>query len=118
MPDGEQGVVEEKNTHRLDLEGLDRLQVRRHVVRHGLEACEGLLRLVDDGLVLEDGTVVREVNGGGLRGELRGDALGIRMPLAEGLQARDGLCRVKRKSGRCEFGASRGSLPLPRPREE
>ena len=104
MPGGEQAAIWEKNTHRLDLEGLDRLQVRRHVVRHGLEAGEGLLRLVDDGLVLEDGTVVRKVDGGGLRGELRRDALGIRMSLAEGLQARDGLCRVKRKSGRCEVG--------------
>ena len=62
------------------------------VVCHGLEITQDLLRLIDDGLVLQHGAVVREVDGRRSGVELAGDALGIRVALAERLQGCDGLC--------------------------
>lgn len=78
-------------TYRLCLESLDRLDMRAHVVRNGLEIAEDLLRLIHDSLVLKDGAVVLEVDGGRLRGVLSIDALSVRVPLAEGLESRDRL---------------------------
>ena len=52
------GVCEGTNTHRLGLERLDGFNVRADVVCDGLEVAQGLLCLVDDGLVLQDGAVV------------------------------------------------------------
>lgn len=52
----------------LDLESLDSLELARDVVLGGLEGGEALLDFVDDGLVLEHGAVVREVDGGGQLG--------------------------------------------------
>lgn len=49
-----------------DFEGLDGLELTADVVLGGLEGCEALLDLVDDGLVLEHGAVVCEVDGRGL----------------------------------------------------
>ena len=83
-----------KNTHRFGFERLNRLDVCAHVVRDGFEVAEDLLSLVNDGLVAEDSAVVLEVNGRGLRSELRLNALGVAVPLAECLEGRNGLCRV------------------------
>ena len=86
-----------------------------------------------------------EVDGRRLGGELRVDALGIAVPLAERLEGRNGLCRiggVSMRSGRLgipplcpllllspphlpqhisfleqEIAGGNADLPLPRPRE-
>ncbi len=79
-------------THRLRLERLNSLDVRAHVVRDGLEFTEDLLGLVNNALVPENGAIVLEVDRRGLRRELRVDALGIAVPLAERLESRNGLC--------------------------
>lgn len=79
-------------TYRLRLERLNRLDLRAHVIRDGLEPAEELLGFVYNGFVLQHRTVVREVDRRRRRCSLRVDALGIRVPLAEGLQRRDGLC--------------------------
>lgn len=75
----------------LDLEGLDSLDLAGDVVGGGLEGLEALLDLVDDGLVLEDGAVVGEVDGGGLLRELLDLAACVLVALLEGLQGGDGL---------------------------
>lgn len=67
-------------------EVFDRSQSIRDVVSLRLERLEGGLNLVDDGLILEDGAVVREVDfaGGVLQnGDL---AAGILVALLEGLE--------------------------------
>jgi hypothetical protein len=46
-------------SHRRGLERLDGFDVRTYVVRDGLEVTQGLLSLVNDGLVLQDGAVMR-----------------------------------------------------------
>jgi hypothetical protein len=56
-----------------------------NIVRRGLEGAEVLLNLVDDGLVLQDRAVVREVDLGGLFGELLDATAGIFIALLEGL---------------------------------
>src|SRR6266702_8502492 len=83
---------EKKLSHRLGLERLDGFDVCTDVVRDGLEVTQDLLRLVDDRLVLQNGTVMRQVDGRRLGVELAGDALGFRVALAERLQGGDGLC--------------------------
>ena len=79
--------------------------MRTDVVRDGLEVTQGLLHLVDDGLVLQDGAVVRQVDGRRLGVELAGDALGFRVALAERLQGCDGLCDAMfwSEDARCEI---------------
>lgn len=74
-----------------DLEGLDGLELAGHIVLGGLEGAEALLDLGDDGLVLEDGAVVGEVDGGGLLGQDLHLSAGVLVPLLESLQGGDGL---------------------------
>jgi hypothetical protein len=92
--------------------------MRIHVIRHGLELLQQLLGLIDDGLVLQDGAVVRDIDGGGLRGVLVVDELGVVVPFAEGLEGGDGLWwsvgEVKGGYGGSEWC----DKPFPRPREE
>lgn len=102
-------------THRLALKRLDRLHVRRDVVRDGLELAEQLLRVVDDGGVLQHGAVVRGVDGGRLRAVVLREALGLAVSLAEGLQRGDGLCG-RRREGAVRGGTGR-EVPFPSPRE-
>lgn len=64
-----------------------------NIIRDGLEVTQNLLRLVDDGLVLQDGAVMRQVDRCRLGIELAGDALGIRVTLAECLQGGNGFCK-------------------------
>lgn len=75
----------------LDLEGLDGLELARDVVGSGLVGSEALLNLVDNSLVLEDGAVVRKVDGGGKLGKLLDLAAGVLVALLEGLERGDGL---------------------------
>lgn len=79
-------------THSLGLKGLDSLNGRGNVVCHRLEVFEQLLRLVDDGLVLQDGAVMGKVNGCRLVGIVVGQSLGIGVTLAEGLEGGNGFC--------------------------
>lgn len=76
-------------THSLRLESLNCFDLGIHVVGHGLELLEELLSLINDGFVLKDSTVVTEVDGGGLVGELSVETLSISMAFPESLQRRD-----------------------------
>lgn len=51
------------STYCFGLERLDGLDVCADVVRDGFKSGQDLLRFVDDGLVLQNGAVVREVYG-------------------------------------------------------
>ena len=75
----------------LGLKGIDGLQLAADIVRGGLEALEVVLDLVDDSLVLQDTTVVGEVNGLGLLRQDLDLAAGIVVALLEGLQRGGGL---------------------------
>lgn len=78
-------------TYSLGLELVDGLKLGIEVVGDSLEALDGLLGLVNDGLVLEDATVMGEINGGGLGLELSEDTLGLIVALTEGLERGSGL---------------------------
>lgn len=82
-------------THRLGLEGLDGLDVSANIVCHGLVLLQDFFCLIDDGLVLQHGAVVREVDGGGLSLKLSVYSLGVSVTLAEGLEGSDSLCNCK-----------------------
>lgn len=85
--------------HGLDLEGLNGLELPVDVVRGGLEGGEALLDLVDDGLVLQHGAVVREVNLGGLLLEGLELAAGVVIALLEGVERGDGLAAEAERGG-------------------
>lgn len=65
--------------------------MRADIVCHGLEVPQQLLRLVDNGLVLENGAVVCEVDSGGLRGVVVRETHGVTISLAESLQRGNGF---------------------------
>ncbi len=110
---------EKKLSHRLGLERLDGFDVCTDVVRDGLEVTQDLLRLVDDRLVLQNGAVMRQVDGRRLGVELAGDALGFRVALAECLQGCDGLCGGTSVRFGQEYCSGRGAcVPFPRPSDE
>jgi hypothetical protein len=75
----------------LDFESVNGLELTAHVVGGGLEGGEALLDLVNDGLVLEKGAVVAEVNRLGLLGKDLDLAARIVVALLEGLEARGSL---------------------------
>lgn len=77
--------------HSLCLEGLDGLDLPSDIVCSWLECAEVLLDLVDDALVFEDGTVVREVDLLGLLGEDLHAATGVLVALLECLEGGSGL---------------------------
>ena len=79
------------NTHSLGFEGLNSLDGAADVVGHGLEVLQQLLRLVNNGLVLQHRAVMSEVDGCRLRGVLVGEPLGIGVSLSEGLNSGNGL---------------------------
>lgn len=75
----------------LGLESLDGLDLPVYVVGLGLVGAELLLDVVDDGLVLEDGAVVGEVDGLGLLGEDGDLAAGVIVALLERLEGGSGV---------------------------
>lgn len=77
--------------HGLDLKGLDGLDLAGDIVGGGLEGGEALLDLVDDGLVLEDGAVLSEVDGRGELRQLLDPAAGVLVALLESLKGGGGL---------------------------
>lgn len=83
----------------LGLEGGDGLELAGDVVGGGLEGLEALLDLVDDGLVLEDGAVLGEVDLGGELRQLLDPALGVVVARLEGLQGRDRLATEAQGGG-------------------
>jgi len=83
----------------LDLECLDGLELTVQVIGGGLEGLEALLDLVDDGLVLENGAVLGEVDLGGLLLEELELAAGILVALLEGLEAGDRLATEAERCG-------------------
>lgn len=70
----------------LGLESLDGLDLPVHIVGLGLEGTEAALNLVDDGGVLEDGSVVGEVDGLGLLGQNGDLAARVVVALLESLE--------------------------------
>lgn len=85
--------AKQATTHGLGLESLDRLDFLRRVDGDGLELADGLLELIDDGLVLKDAPVVRKVDGAGPLGldEERVGSRGLGGALAERLEGSEGL---------------------------
>lgn len=75
----------------LCLEGLNGLDLPAHIVRLRFEGVELLLDVVDDGLVLEDATVVLEVDGLRLLGQDGHFAARIVVALLEGLEGGGGV---------------------------
>lgn len=95
--------------HSLNLEGLDGLELPVDIVRGRLEGGEALLNLVDDGLVLQHGAVVREVDLGGLLLEGLELAAGVIVALLEGMEGGDGLAaEAERGSDLCPVELDRG----------
>lgn len=70
----------------LGLESVNGLELAVHVVGRGLEALEVALEFVDDGLVLQDFAVVREVDFLRLLGQELDLAPGVIVAFLEGLQ--------------------------------
>ena len=75
----------------LVLDSLDGLDLGLDVVGGGLEGLEGLLDLVNDGLVLEDLAVVGKVDGGLLLLKISQDTAGLLVAFAERAQGGNGL---------------------------
>lgn len=75
----------------LSLEALNSLDLPVHIVRLGLESLELLLDVIDDGLVLEDRSVVGEVHALRLLGEDLKFPAGVVVALLEGLEGGGGL---------------------------
>lgn len=83
----------------LGLEGVDGLDLAVDIVGLGLEGLEALLNLVNDGLILEDGTVLGKVDLGGQFGQLLDLALGVLVARLEGLQGGDRLAAQAQRGG-------------------
>jgi hypothetical protein len=83
-------------TYRLSLEGLNNLDVCIGVVSHGLELLQELLSFIDDSSVLQDRTVVSNIDGSWLRRVLGVDTLSICVPLAEHLEGSNRICEPAR----------------------
>lgn len=86
----------------LSLKGIDSLNLAANIVRSGLEGLERALDLVDDGLVLQDIAVVREVDGLGLLGQNLQLAAGLIVTLLEGLEG--GGCLATEAEGAGDLG--------------
>mgnify|MGYP007051635911 CR=1 FL=1 len=80
------------DAYSLGFEGLNGLEGCANVVGDGLELLQELLGLVNDSLVLQNGAVMSEVDGGGLIGVGGRHSLGVSVTLAEGLDSSNGLC--------------------------
>lgn len=78
-------------TYSLGLEGLNRLNLSGNIVCHRLELFQGLLSLIDNGLVLENRAVVVKIDGGGGIAINMRQTLGLAVTLAESLEGGDGL---------------------------
>lgn len=70
-----------------------------NIVGDRLEGTESLLNLIDDSLVLEDGSVLGEIDGGGLLLELLNLAADILVALLESLQGGNGLATETEGAG-------------------
>jgi len=81
-----------RNTYSLGLKRLDSLYLCIHIVAHRLEFVESLFQLINNGLVLENRTVVSKVNSGGLLRELVVGELCVVVTFAECLEGGDGFC--------------------------
>ena len=73
-----------------------------------LEGIEMLLDFINNGLILQDRTVVCKVDFGGLLGELGYSTTGILVALLEGLEGRDSL------AAKTEGGGDFGPVELQR----
>ena len=88
--------------HRLDLKLFNPRQNSTDVIRNRLKRLCGLLNFVNDGRVLEDGTVIGQVDGGARRLELVEFVVGVDVAFAEGGEG--GGCVGSEGQRRGEFG--------------
>ena len=84
-------MMNAKCTYSFSLERLDGLDMFANVVGDRLESFQYLLSVVDDGLVLQDISVVCEVNRCLRRLELVVHALGFGVSFSESLQGSNGF---------------------------
>lgn len=85
--------------HSLRLESLNGLDLSANIVGRGLECGKVLLDLIDHGLVLQDGLVVREVDLRWLLGKDLNAAAGVLIALLEGLEGGGGLASETKRLG-------------------
>jgi hypothetical protein len=85
----------------LALKGLDGLDLASDIVSDWLEGLEVVLYRVNNGLVLEDGAVVGEVDSRRRLGELLESATRILIALLERLEGGDGLAAESEVGGDC-----------------
>ncbi len=91
--------------------------MRIHIVSDGGKGLEGLFGFVDDGLILQDGAIMLEVDGARKAGIAGRQALSLAMTFAERLQRGDGLYKeIGRHS--TLWTMSKRYLPFPSPRDE
>jgi hypothetical protein len=88
-------------TNSLDLESLDSLDLLGRIGGDGLELGDGLLELIDNGLVLEDGSVMGEVDAVDALGLLEEGVggSGVGDTLSEGGNGGQGLWRGEGSEG-------------------
>jgi hypothetical protein len=75
-----------QHAYSLDLKCLYCFDMGVDVVSDGLEVLELFLSVIDDGGVFEDGAVVSEIDGGGLRVVLDGETLCFGVTLTKSLK--------------------------------
>lgn len=86
----------------LRLKGIDGLELARHIVALNLEALDGTLELVDNGLILENAAIVGEVDRLGLLGEDVYFSAGLVVALLEGQELRG--CVAAQAEGAGDLG--------------
>lgn len=85
--------------HGLGLKGLNGLDLPGNIVGRGLEGAEVLLDLINDGLVLQERAVVREIDGLWLLREGLHAATGVITALLESLQGGGCLATETERAG-------------------
>jgi len=80
-----------EKTHSLGLESLDGLNVCVHVIGDRFKLLQDLLRLINDGLIFQNGPVMGEIDCRRLVVILMRQSLGFAVALAEGLERSDSL---------------------------
>ena len=71
------GNSEVKITYRFGFKRLNSLHVFADIVRDGFKVAQDLLRLIDNSLVLQNGAIMREIDGRWLGVQLARNALSL-----------------------------------------
>lgn len=81
-----------KLSYSFGLESLYGLDVCACVISNRIEVLQKLLGFINNGLVLQDRTVVRKIDSCGLRRVLGLETRSVSMAFTEGLQSGNGFC--------------------------